>query len=152
MPHDNQRSESRRTEQARGANTRPDRNESLRAEDLTDEFSAAAKNVGNRIGDIGMKSIHAGLRAQTEMFDALQAIGRDWVTRATSEAELAFNLPNRLTDARSFPDAISTYQQWLSEWSSMRREDGSRLVSDGQRLVATGLRCLASLSPRALAS
>jgi hypothetical protein len=86
---------------------------------------------------------------QTEMFDALQTISRDWVTCTTSETELALNLPNRLAGARSIPEAMTAYQEWLSEWLSRCNEDGRRLVADGQKFMTTGIRCLTSISPGA---
>ena len=79
------------------------------------ENMAAAELLTTQIGDLGKRGIHAGLRMQTEMFDALQTISRDWVTCTTSEAELALNLPNRLAGARSIPEAMTAYQEWLNE-------------------------------------
>jgi len=110
------------------------------------ENVAASETITAQFGDMGARSVNAGLRMQTEMFDALQSISRDWMTRATSEAELAFNLPNRLTGVRTIPDAISTYQEWLSEWLAMCGEDGRHFVSNGQKIVATGMRCFSNAS------
>ncbi len=107
-----------------------------------------AENRTNvRFVDMGVRNVRTGLRIQKEMLDTIQDIGHDWFVRATSEAELALKLPNRLTGARSVSDAFSAYNQWLNEWLSMCGEDGRRLVSDGQRLVNTGVRCLASATP-----
>lgn len=152
MPHDNARTKSHRAEHARAGDSRSERNESAQPETLGSEISAAADAINARLGELRAKSFKVGMRAQTEMFDTLQAIRRDWAARAASEAEFAFNLPNRLTSAGSVPDAISVCERWLGEWLSMRSEDRRRLVSDGQKIVATGLRCLASLSPAPLMS
>jgi hypothetical protein len=86
---------------------------------------------------------------QTEIFDALQTISRDWVTCTTSEAELALNLPHRLVGTRSIPEAITAYQEWLNEWLTMCNEDGRRLAADGQKFMTTGVRCFTSPSPAA---
>jgi hypothetical protein len=137
MPHDNPRIE--RTENPRS--------ESSRSEHLRGERSAAANATKAQFADMGVKSVKAGLRMQKEMFDTLHDIGRDWLARATSEAELVFKLPNRLTDARSGPDVFSAYHEWLSEWLSMYGEDSRRFVSDGQKIINTGVRCFASVSP-----
>jgi len=141
MPQDNPRTDPGRTEQQRGG--------SARSEQMRGENMAAAEAFTTQIGDMGKRSIDAGLRVQTEMFDALQTIGRDWVTCATAEAELALNLPNRLAGAHSIPEAMTAYQEWLSEWLAMCNEDGRRLVADGQKFMATGIRCLTSVSPGA---
>ena len=84
---------------------------------------------------------------QTEMLGAIEEIGRDWVARATSHTELAFDLPNRLTDARTVLDAITAYQAWLDEWLELRGESGRRLILDGQKIVDSGARYMASIAP-----
>jgi hypothetical protein len=139
MPQDNLRTDTNRTEQQRGA--------SVRAEQMRGENVAAAEIFTAQLGDMGKRSLHVGLRMQTEMLDALQVISHDWMTCATSEAELAFKLPNRLAGARTMPEAIAAYQQWLNEWLAMCNEDGRRLVADGQKFMTSGVRCLTSVAP-----
>jgi hypothetical protein len=134
MPQDNPRTETNFGEQQRAAGAR--------FEQMRGENMAAAETFTTQIGDMGTRSINAGLRMQTEMLDALQVMSRDWVACTTSEAELALNLPNRLAGARSIPEAVTAYQQWLSEWLAMCSEDGRRLVADGQKFMASGVRCL----------
>jgi hypothetical protein len=119
------------------------------AEQVRSEATAAAETMSSRMADIGANSFNAGMRMQTEMFDTLQTIGHQWLERKTHEAELAFNLPNRLAGARTLPDAVSAYQEWLSEWLAMCNEDSRRFVTDGQRIVATGVRCFTNISPSA---
>ena len=131
MPQDYPRTETQPTQQMRGKNV------------------AAAKMFNLQFGDMGKRSIHAGLRMQTEIFDALQTISLDWVRSTTTETELALNLPNRLAGAHSIPEAMTAYQEWLSEWLTRCNEDGSRLVADGQNFTTTGIRCFSSISPGA---
>jgi hypothetical protein len=99
-----------------------------------------------RFGDIGVGNVKAALRLQTEMFDVLQDISRDWLTRATSEAEHAFALPNKLTTAKSVPDVWSAYHEWLNEWVSMCNEDSRRFIADSQRIVDKSVSCLSGAS------
>jgi hypothetical protein len=141
MPQDNPRTETNRGEQQRAP--------SARLEQMRGESVAAAEMFTTQIGDMGKRGISAGLRMQTEMLDALRLMNRDWVACTTSEAELALNLPNRLAGARSIPQAITAYQQWLNEWLTMCSEDGRRLAADGQKFMASGVRCLTSAPPGA---
>jgi len=136
MPQDNDsdRSEDGRADSARTERSRGDK-------------PAAAAAASSKFGETGAGSAAAGLRGQTEMLGLLSEIGQEWFARATTEAELAFKLPNTLTAARSVPDAISVYQEWLGEWMTMRGEDGRRLMSDSQRIVETGVRCFAGTMP-----
>lgn len=149
MPQDPPRSESQRADNPRSESSRSERGESSRSEQVRGERSAAANTTNAQFADMGTKSMKAGLRMQKELFDTFQDIGRDWFARATSEAELAFKLPKRLTSARSVPDAFSAYQEWLREWLNMCGEDGRRFISDGQKIVDAGVRCFANASPAA---
>ena len=60
---------------------------------------------------------------------------------------MASRLPNKLTAARSVPDALCAYQEWLGEWMNMRGEDSYRIVSDSQRIINAGVRCFADAEP-----
>jgi hypothetical protein len=148
MPqHDHSRSDSNHAERPRGGSSRSERRESPRPAHSGNDPLAAADSIRAQIAELRAKSLEAGLRAQTEMFDMFQAVSRDWVTRAKSEAELAFNLPTRLRAADTVPDAISAYQGWLKEWVTMCRRDSRNLLTDGQKIVNTGVRCFNSIVP-----
>jgi hypothetical protein len=140
MPQDNPRSDSQRAESSRG--------ESVRAERSRSERSSTG-NAMPPFAEMGAHSVTAGLRLQKEMLDVFHDIGQEWFNRATAEAELAFRLPNKLTSARSMPDAFSAYQQWLGEWMNMFGEDSRRFVSDSRRIIDTGVRCFSDATPAA---
>jgi len=147
MPQDNPRSQTSRAETSRGESARFEEGETSRSETLRTVSTSAGDAAKVRFAEMGLRNVRTGLRMQKEMFDTFQDIGRDWLQRAASEAELAYKLPNRLRNARSVPDAMSAYQRWLSEWLSLCSEDSRRFLSDGQKIVSTGVRCLADASP-----
>ena len=78
----------------------------------------------------------------SEFFNALQEMSRDWMGRATAEVELGLKLSKKLTDAHSVPDAITAYQEWLSEEMNARAEDARRLMTKGQEFMATSSRLM----------
>ena len=117
------------------------------SQQMRSDAAGAAETFSSRMADVSAGNFNAGLRMQTEMFEALHALSRDWVSCTTSEAELALNLPNRLAGARSIPQAITAYQGWLSELLTMCGEDTRLLMADGQRFMTSGVRCLSSASP-----
>ena len=80
----------------------------------------------------------------SEFFNALQEMSRDWMGRATAEVELGLKLSKNLTAAHSVPDAITAYQEWLSEEMSARAEDARLLMSSGQKLIDASSRFLSS--------
>jgi len=135
MPHDNPRTETRRDQHPRGDSARSDRSRS--------EKPAPPVATDTPIGKMGARSVNTGLRMQKQMLDVFEDIGREWFARATSKAELAFSLPNKLTNATSPSDALVAYQEWLDAWVSMIGEDNRRFIADSQKIVDTGLRCFA---------
>jgi hypothetical protein len=131
MPQDNQRSDTQRSAIA-GRTTHGERSRSQkRSAENGQESSFGAMAAGE------LWLACACRRRCSRSFPALAATG----SRATSEVELASKLPNKLTAARSVPDALSAYQEWLSEWMNRCGEDSYRFVSDGQRIVNAGVRC-----------
>jgi len=98
---------------------------------------ADSKETENKIGN-------ASFQAQGEFFNTLQEMSRDWMARVTAEVELSVKLSNRLTTARSVPDAIAAYQEWLSEEMDARAEDARRLMSNGQKFIDTSTRLLSN--------
>ena len=144
MPQHNARSRTSRAEDSDREGTRIESGGNHRSESTRGQRFAATARSQIRFSEMGVRSVKASLRMHKEMFDTLQDISRDWVARAASEAELACTLPNRLRDARSVPDALSAYRQWLREWLELCGEDGRRFVSDGQKIMNTGVRCLST--------
>jgi hypothetical protein len=99
------------------------------------------------IGTFGADSMKAGLHAQQEMLSAFEDVSRAWLARATSETELAFALPARLTATRTIPDAVSAYQEWLKEWMNMLSEDSRQMLSESTRMMGAGARCWTGSMP-----
>lgn len=136
MPQDNPRSESARNGTPRSDNSRADRSRGEKPFSATDNMA---------FGDVGARNVAAGLRLQREMLGLLSDMSQDWFARASAEAELALRLPNKLTAARSVPDAVNAYQEWFGEWMNRYSEDSRRLFSDSQKIMDTGARCLTGL-------
>src|SRR6516225_3891967 len=80
----------------------------------------------------------------SEFFNALQEVSRDWMGRATAEVELSLKLSKKLTAAHSVPDALTSYQEWLSEEINARAEDARLLMSNGQKIMDASSRLLSS--------
>ena len=80
----------------------------------------------------------------SEFFNALHQMSRDWMGRATAEVELGLKLSKNLTAAHSVPDAITAYQEWLSDEMNARAEDARLLLSNGQKIINASSRLLSS--------
>lgn len=127
LPHDRDRNGNPRGDHSRTERPRDQKPSSaMRSEPFNDD---------------GVRRAVPGPRAQNEMLRLLSDMGQDWFACATAEAQLALQLPNRLTAARSIPDAVTAYQEWFGEWIDRCSQDSHRLLSDGQKLLVTGTRC-----------
>ena len=130
-------------------NTANPRDESARAKGSNSQSSTKTRSSSAPFGEMGPHNVKAALRLQMEMFEVLHDVGRDWLKRAASEAELAFNLPNKLTAAQTVPAALSAYQEWLGEWMSMVSEDGRHFIANSQKIVDRSVSYFAVRSPDA---
>jgi hypothetical protein len=109
----------------------------LREETGSRSTRVDSRRTGNKIGN-------ASLQAQSEFFDMLQEMNRDWMAHATAEVMLGLKLSEKLGAARSVPDAIAAYQEWLKEEMGARAEDAQRLMSNGQKFMDTSSRLLSN--------
>jgi hypothetical protein len=82
--------------------------------------------------------------ASSEFFNVLREMGTEWMARARSEVELGLKLSKNLSAAHSVPDAITAYQEWLTEEMGARAEDARLLMSNGQKFIDTSSRLLAN--------
>jgi hypothetical protein len=88
----------------------------------------------------------------SELFETFREMSRNWIERASAEAELGFKLSKDLNAARSVPDAVAAYQQWLTKEMDSRAEDARQFMSDGQKLMDTSGRLLTTSWPSTAAA
>jgi len=62
------------------------------------------------------------------------------MSRASAEMQLGLQLSLKLSAARSPSDAISAYQEWLTEEMSARTESARQFVADCQKLITESAR------------
>ena len=105
---------------------------------------ASSKSTRASTGETENKTHQAPFQAGSEVFNALEDMSREWMACATAEIKFGLKLSKRLSAARSFPDALAAYQEWLSEEMGARAEDSRRLLSNGQKLVDASTRLLSN--------
>ena len=62
------------------------------------------------------------------------------MSRARAEIELGAKLTARLSEARSFPDVVSAYQEWLNKVMVARSEDARQFMTNWQKFMTEGTR------------
>jgi hypothetical protein len=91
---------------------------------------------------MGKKGLEELIAMQTELFEKLQEMNRNWIERMQSEAALASEFTNKLTAARSIPETATACQDWAKRRMEMSSEHAKRLMADGQKVFQTGTRML----------
>jgi excinuclease UvrABC helicase subunit UvrB len=77
---------------------------------------------------------------QNEFAKTIEVMNRAVMSSATANVELGVKLSQKLTTARSPLDALSAYQEWLTEAMQARTEDTRQFAAHCQNLLSEGTR------------
>ena len=104
------------------------------------EFAEASRTAQKKITETEKKFGDATRQAQDEFARTFEEMSRAVMSRATAEIELGVKLTQRLGAARSLPDVMSAYQEWLSEEMNARSEDAHQFMTNSQKFIAASTR------------
>jgi hypothetical protein len=104
------------------------------------EFAEASRTAQKKIAEAEKRTDDATHQAQDEFARTFEEMSRAVMSRATTEMELGVKLTQRLGAARSLPDVVSAYQEWLSEEMNARSEDARQFMSNSQKFVTASTR------------
>ena len=94
------------------------------------EAVTTAEQAQNSTVELANEGTEAMLRLQKELLELYDQASRDWLAQLTSEAELWSGLATKLAGTRSVPDAIKSYQEWISQRVEMAAADAQRLSDE----------------------
>src|SRR5215470_18565756 len=94
------------------------------------EAVTTAEQAQNSTVELANERTEAMLRLQTDLLDLYDQASRDWLAQLKSEAELWSGLATKLAGTRSVPDAIKSYQEWISQRVEMAAADAQRLSDE----------------------
>jgi hypothetical protein len=94
------------------------------------EAVTTAEQGQNSTVELANERTEAMLRLQKELLELYDQASRDWLAQLTSEAELWSGLATKLAGTRSVPDAIKSYQEWISQRVEMAAADAQRLSDE----------------------
>lgn len=89
---------------------------------------------------VGKKQVDTFVEMQQELIDGIEEMSRDWAARIKAETELANEFAGKLSKAKSMPDTLAIYQEWLSRRMELFAEDSKRFMADTQKFMAKGAR------------
>ena len=94
------------------------------------EAVTTAEQAQNSTVELANERTEAMLRLQKELLELYDQASRDWLAQLRSEAELWSGLATKLAGTRSVPDAIKSYQEWISQRVEMAAADAQRLSDE----------------------
>jgi Phasin protein len=86
------------------------------------------------------KGVETVKEAQKQLLDTFEQFNRQQTARAKQEMELASEFAGKITSARSVPDVMNAYQNWISKRMALYVEDGRKLFEDSQRALNTTMK------------
>jgi Phasin protein len=101
------------------------------------DVAAAAQKVPGELLKLGEAQTEAMLAMQKELLGAYEQISRAWLERVKTEADLWSELANKISGARSVPDALDAYRECVAQRMQMAADDGRRLFDDTQKMMST---------------
>ena len=82
--------------------------------------------------------------SQSALLERFGETNRHWLDRMQAEMSLTAKFSTKLIGARSFPEAMSTCQEWTSRRLEMAAEDAKHLMDDTQKFMQAGAHLLGS--------
>ena len=67
------------------------------------------------VAKIGKENFETLAAIQKQVLDALAKANQEWIDCANQEAKLASTLAQKVTAAKSIPEATAAYQEWVSQ-------------------------------------
>jgi hypothetical protein len=104
--------------------------ERLRSEKTNDLFQMGARRFGS------LMELHK------ELLDTFERVQRDRLTRTMQETKLASEFAARVTSARSIPDIMAIYQEWIAQCTALFAEDSRKFLDDSQKVANAALSLL----------
>jgi vacuolar-type H+-ATPase subunit E/Vma4 len=77
---------------------------------------------------------------QNEFAKTIEVMNRAAISRATAQVERGVKLSQKLTTSRSPLDALSAYQEWLTEMMAAGTEDTRQFMTQCQHFFSEGTR------------
>ena len=99
-----------------------------------------SRTVQKKIAETEKSIGDATRQAQDEFARIFEEMSRAVMSRATTEIELGVRLTQKLGAARSLPDVMSAYQEWLSDEMNARSEDARQFMTNSQKFITASTR------------
>jgi hypothetical protein len=104
----------------------------------------ASKTVQKQISEAEEKFGETTRQVQNEWAKAFEEMSRTVMSRASAEMQLGLKLSQKLTACRSPLDAVSAYQEWMTEEMDARSEAARHFMANCQKFFTESTRLLSN--------
>jgi hypothetical protein len=94
--------------------------------------------------EIGQKQMEAIIEAQKEITACCEQTMRGLADRIKLEFDLASDFTKKLRGAKSVPESVHIYQEWLGHRMKLSADEGQELMGDFQRFLTASARAMSS--------
>jgi Phasin protein len=98
----------------------------------------------NEFLQIGAKRFESLMEVHRELLDTFERVQRDRLARAMEETKLASEFAAKVAGARSIPDIMAIYQDWMTKCAQIFDEDGRKFLDDSQKVANAALSLLSN--------
>jgi hypothetical protein len=102
--------------------------------------SVATRNVLQ----IGTERFESLMEAHKKLLDAFGQVQRERIARTMEETKLASEFAAKVAGARSIPDVMVLYQEWITKCEELIAEDGRKFLHDSQKVANAALNLLSN--------
>lgn len=106
------------------------------------EQGSSARGKSGATPSSAQEGSEAMVNMQKELLDVYEQASRAWLARVKSEVDLWSDLATKLSATRSMPEALESYQKFVTQRMQMAAEDGRQLVEDCQKITQKMTRSL----------
>ena len=93
---------------------------------------------------IGGKPFESLMEVHKQMLDTFEQVQRDRLARTMEEGKLASEFAAKATGARSLPELMAIYHEWMSKCAEMFAEDSRKFMTDSQKVANAAVRLLSN--------
>lgn len=97
---------------------------------------------------IGTQRFESLMEVHKKLLHTFEQVQRDRLNRTMEETKLASEFAAKVTSARSIPDIMALYQQWITKCEEMMAEDGRKFLDDSQKVANAALSLLSNGADR----
>jgi hypothetical protein len=106
-----------------------------------DAISLSDLNAGGFLA-FETKRVETVKEVQEQLLDTFEQFNRQQLARGKQEMEFASEFAGEITSARSVPDVMNAYQNWISKRMALYVQDSRKLFEDSQRVLNTTMKLL----------